>query len=79
MSGLEDSVRAIVERNRKSRAEYDAISARVISLTLNGTQEEIDSFGRDLDERFWELLQGPGEDPATGGTDGSAAHASDGG
>lgn len=78
MSGLDESVRAIVERNRKSRAEYDAISARVVSLTLNGTQEEIDNLGRELDERFRELLQGPGQDPAISGTDGSSAHASDG-
>jgi hypothetical protein len=67
-SELEKSVRAIIERNQKTRADYSQLSARVLSLTLTGTEEEIDEFGKELEDRFSKLLEGPGENPAVGGT-----------
>ena len=77
-SELNDAVRSIVERNQRSRADYAQLSARVVSLTLHGTEEEIDGFTRELDERFHKLLQGAGEDPAASGADSGATHESDG-
>ena len=78
MSELEDAVRSIVAKNQRSRAEYSKLSARVVSLTLSGTQEEIDEFTNGLEDEFHRLLEGQGKDPTTGGTDGSATDAGSG-
>lgn len=68
---LEKTVRSIALKNQRSRAEFSELSARIASLTLSGTLEEIDEFSRTLDEQVHRFHEGAGQDPATGGTDGS--------
>lgn len=77
MSGLETSLRNISERNQKTRAAFQKMSARVTTITLSGTMEELDEFNGSLEAELDRLLNEKGEDPTTGSTDGSARHQSE--
>lgn len=76
---LDQSLRAIAARNQASRAEFAQLSARVLSLTLTGTREQIDEFSTTLDQRLSEILAGPTPDSAVGGAGGSESYAEPGG
>ena len=74
---FESLARSIVGANQRARAEAKNLSARLASVLLSGTQESLDEFNNELAREIHELSEGPGEDPATSGTDGGAADASD--
>ena len=74
---LESLARSIVGANQRARAEAKNLSARLASVLLSGTQEALDEFNNELAREIHELPEGEGEDPATSGTDGGAADASD--
>lgn len=76
---FEKFARSISERNAKGRADLQTQSARLSSILASGDDEGLEKFNGELERTLRELLEGSGEDPTTGGTDGSEGHGSDSG
>jgi len=64
---IEDTVRGIVESNRKTRAELSQLSARVVHATLSDDPGALDDILADLDPGLAAALQDEGEDTRMGG------------
>ena len=76
-NALENSLRAISERNQRTRASLVKLTARVTELTLSGTMDELHDFNNELAAEMDRLLEPQGKDSAAGGADSGTGHESE--
>lgn len=74
---FEKFARSISERNQQGRADLQRQAARLSSILASNDNEGLEAFNDELADTLRGLLEGTGEDPAAGGTDGSATHGGD--
>ena len=66
---FEALARSFVESSQRARAKAQTQSARLLSIILTGSQEQVDEFANELERELYEILEGSGKDSAAGGTD----------
>ena len=73
---IEETLRRIVARNKEAREASSAMSSRVISAILSGSNEELSDVIHELEGSLkgsaGEILREQGEAEQSGGTNGSA-------